>query len=104
MAIEAIPFARIDDSLAWKQAHLPIGKARLAIGIVNNHPNVAYISSPLGTASLVNKLLDSNIADTNPTNDLSIEFERLHQCVNPGDLTALDKIFQFNPKVPIAGI
>ncbi len=36
MAIEAILFAQIDDPLAWKQAHLPISKAGLAIGIVGS--------------------------------------------------------------------
>jgi hypothetical protein len=54
MAIEAILSAQIDDSLAWKQAHLPIGKAGLAIGIVEDHPDAAYINSRLGIVGLVN--------------------------------------------------
>jgi hypothetical protein len=45
MVIEAILSAQINDSLAWKQAYLPIGKAGLAIGIVEDHPNATYISS-----------------------------------------------------------
>jgi hypothetical protein len=92
MAIEAILSAQINDPLAWKQAHLPIGEAGLAIGIIENHPDVAYISSRLGTAGLVNKLLGYNDADANPTNDLSAEFECLRQHVNLGDLVALNKI------------
>jgi hypothetical protein len=54
MAIEAIFSAQIDDPLAWKQAHLPIGKAELAIGIVEDHPDATYINSRLGTIGLVN--------------------------------------------------
>jgi hypothetical protein len=104
MAIKAILSAQIDDPLAWKQAHLPIGKAGLAIGIVDDHPDAAYISSRLGTAGLINKLLGHNDADANPTDDLSAEFERLRQHVNPGDLNALDKILKFIPEVPVAGI
>jgi hypothetical protein len=104
MAIEAILSAQIDDPLAWKQAHLPIGKAGLAIGIIDDHLDTAYISSCLGTVGLVNKLLGCNDADADPTNDLSVEFERLRQRVNPGDLDALDKILKFIPEVPIAGI
>jgi hypothetical protein len=77
MAIEAILFAQIVDPLAWKQAHLPIGKAGLAIGIVEDHLDAAYISLRLGTAGLVNKLLDRNDADADPTDDLSAEVERL---------------------------
>jgi hypothetical protein len=95
MAIEAILFAQIDDLFAWKQAHLPIGKAELAIGIVEDHPDAAYINSRLGTAGLVNKLLDRNNANADPINDLSIDFERLRQRVNLGNLTTLDKILQF---------
>ncbi len=71
MAIGAILFAQIDDPLAWKQSHLLIGKAGLAIGIVDDHPDAAYISSRLGTVGLVNKLLDRNIADAHPIDDLS---------------------------------
>jgi hypothetical protein len=104
MAIEAIFFAQIDNPLAWKQAHLPIGKAGLAIGIVEDHPDTAYINSRMGTVSLVNKLFGRNDADADPTDDLSAEFEHLHQRVNPGDLTALDKILQFNPEALCAGI
>jgi hypothetical protein len=76
----------------------------LAIGIVEDHPDVTYISSHLCTASLVNKLLGRNVVNADPTNNLSAEFERLRQHVNPGDLAALDKILQFNPKVPVASI
>jgi hypothetical protein len=104
MAIKAILSAQIDDPLAWKQAHLPIGKARLAIGIVDDHPNAAYISSRLGTAGLVNKLLGRNDIDADSTDDLSVEFEHLRQRVNPGDLNALDKILKFIPKAPVASI
>jgi hypothetical protein len=100
MAIEAILSAQIDDPFAWKQAHLPIDKAGLAIGIVEDHLEAAYISSRLGTAGLVNKLLGRNHANADPTDDMSAEFERLHQRVNPGDLAALDKILQFNPEGP----
>jgi hypothetical protein len=64
----------------------------LAIGIVEDHLDVAYISSRLGIVGLVNKLLGQNVVDTDPTDDLSAEFERLRQRVNPGNLTALDKI------------
>ncbi len=103
-AIEAILSAQIDDPLAWKQAHLPIGKAGLAIGIVDDHPDAAYISSRLGTAGLVNKLLGRNDADADLTDDLSAEFERLRQCVNPGDLDALDKILKFIPEALVAVI
>jgi hypothetical protein len=92
MAIEAILSAQIDNLLAWKQAHLLIDKAGLAIGIVEDHPDAAYISSRLGTTSLVNKLLDRNDADTDPIDDLSAKFELLRQGVNPGNLAALDKI------------
>jgi hypothetical protein len=56
MAIEAILCAQIVNPLAWKQAHLVISKAGLAISIVEDHPDAAYISSCLGTAGLVNKL------------------------------------------------
>jgi hypothetical protein len=104
MVIEAILFAQIDNLLAWKQAHLSIGKAGLAIGIVEDHRDTTYISSRLGTADLVNKLLGRNDANANPTDNLSIEFDRLHQHVNPGNLVALDKILQFNPEAPGAGI
>ncbi len=76
----------------------------MAIGIVEDHPDAAYISSRLGTAGLVNKVLGRNDADVDPTDDLSVKFERLCQCVNLGDLTALDKILQFNPEAPGAGI
>ncbi len=99
MAIEAILSAQIDNPLAWKQAHLPIDKVSLAIGIVDDHPDVAYISSRLGTTGLVNKLFGRN-----DTDDLSAKFERLHQRVNPGDFAALEKILQFNPKAPDADI
>ncbi|CAK9193849.1 unnamed protein product [Sphagnum troendelagicum] len=98
MAIEAILFAQIDDPLAWKQAHLPIGKAELAIGIIKDHHDAAYIGSRLGTTGLVNKLLGRNNADMDPTSNLSAEFERLRQRINPGDLVTLDKILQFNPE------
>jgi hypothetical protein len=54
----------------------------LAIGIVKDHPDTAYINSRLGTADLVNKLLGHNDADPNPTDDLSAEFACLHQHVN----------------------
>jgi hypothetical protein len=64
----------------------------LTNGIVEDHPDAAYISSRFGIAGLVNKLLGRNDVDTNPTNNLSVEFERMHEHVNPGDLTALDKI------------
>jgi hypothetical protein len=104
MAIEAILSAQIDDPLTWKQAHLPIDKAGLAIGIVDDHLDVAYINSCLGTASLVNKLLGRNDTDADLIDDLSVEFERLHQRVNPGDLDALDKILKFIPEAPVAGI
>ncbi|CAM6023946.1 unnamed protein product [Sphagnum balticum] len=104
MAIEAIFSAQIDDPLAWTQAHLPIGKAGLAIGIVEDHPDAAYISSRLGTASLVNKLFGRNNVDADPTDDLSAEIERLCQRINLGDLAALDKILQFNPEAPSADI
>jgi hypothetical protein len=83
---------------------LPIGKAGLAIGIVDDHPDAAYISSRLGTAGLVNKLLGRNDADADLTDDLSAEFERLRQCVNPGDLDALDKILKFIPEALVAVI
>jgi hypothetical protein len=92
MVIEAILSAQIDNSLAWKQAHLSIGKAELAIGIVEDHFDVAYISSRLGTVDLVNKLLGRNIVDADPTDNMSAKFERLRQRVNVGDLAALDKI------------
>jgi hypothetical protein len=104
MAIEAIFSAQINDPLEWKQAHLPIDKAELAIGIVNDHPDAAYINLRLGTAGLVNKLLGRKDADADPTDDLSVEFERLRQCVNPNDLDALDKILEFNLEVPIVDI
>jgi hypothetical protein len=104
MAIEAILSAQIVDPLAWKQAHLPIGKARLAIGIVEDHPDAAYISSRLGIADLINKLLGRNDADADPTDDLNVEFERLRQRVNLGDFATLDKILKFNPEAPGAGI
>jgi hypothetical protein len=54
----------------------------LAINIVKDHPDV----------------------DVDPTDDLSTEFERLRQSINPSDLAALDKILQFNPKAPSANI
>jgi hypothetical protein len=92
MVIKAILFAQINDPLAWKQAHLLIGKAGLAIGIVEDHLDAAHMSLRLGTAGLVNKLLGRNDAVADPIDDLSVEFEHLRQCVNPGDLTALDKI------------
>jgi hypothetical protein len=76
----------------------------LAIGIVENHPDAAYISSHLGIAGLVNKLLGRNDADADSTDDLSVEFERLCHRVNPGDFVALDKILQFNPEASCAGI
>jgi hypothetical protein len=95
MAIEAILSTQIDDLFEWKQAHLSIGKAGLAIGIVEDHFDAAYISSRLGIAGLVNKLLGRNDANADPIDDLSAEFARLRQHVNPGNLTALDKILQF---------
>jgi hypothetical protein len=104
MAIEAILSTQIDNPLAWMQAHLPIGKARLAIGIIEDHPDATYINSRLGTTGMVNKLLGRNVASADPTNDLSAEFERLRQRVNPGDLTALNKILQFNPEASVTGI
>jgi hypothetical protein len=79
MAIEAILSAQIVDPLAWKQAHLLIDKAELAIGIIEDHLDAAYISLRLGTVGLVNKLLGRNEADVDPTDDLSAEFERLRQ-------------------------
>jgi hypothetical protein len=104
MAIEAILSTQINDSLAWKQAHLPIGKAGLAIGIVEDLPDAAYINSCLGTVGLVNKLLGRDNADANPTDNLSAEFDCLRQRVNPSDLAALDKILQFNPEASSADI
>jgi hypothetical protein len=104
MAIEAILSAKIDDPFAWKQAHLSIGKVGLAIGIIEDHFDAAYINLRLGTAGLVNKLLNRNDVDTNSTDDLSAEFERLRQRVNSGDLVALDKILKFNPEAPCTGI
>jgi hypothetical protein len=104
MAIEAILSSQIDNPLAWKKAHLPIGKAGLAISIVDVHPDATYISSRLGITDLVNKLLGRNDADTDPTDNLSAEFERLCQRVNPGDLDALDKILKFNPEASVIGI
>jgi hypothetical protein len=77
MPIKAILSAQINDPLRWKQAHLLIGKAGLVIGIIENNPDAAYISSRLGTVSLVNKLLSRNNADADPTVDLSAEFQRL---------------------------
>ncbi len=76
----------------------------MAIGIVEDHPDVTYISSCLGTAGLINKLLGRNDADADPTYDLSAELERLRQRINPGDLEALDKILKFNPEASGAGI
>jgi hypothetical protein len=38
------------------------------------------------------------------TDDLSVKFEHLHQCINPGDLDALDKVLKFNPEALVAGI
>jgi hypothetical protein len=38
------------------------------------------------------------------TDDLSAEFEHLHQCVNPGDRDALDKILKFNPEASVVDI
>jgi hypothetical protein len=76
----------------------------LAIGIVDDHQDAAYISSRLGTTDLVNKLLGRNDADANLTNDSSIEFERLRECINSGDLDALDKILKFNTEAPVVGI
>ncbi len=76
----------------------------MAISIVEDHPDAAYISSRLGTAGLVNKLLGRNDADADPIDDLSAELERLRQCVNPGNLAALDKILEFNLKAPGADI
>jgi hypothetical protein len=104
MAIEAILSAQIDDPFAWKQAHLPIGKAELAISIVDDHLDAAYISSRLGTAGLVNKLHGRKDAYAEPTDNLSAEFERLRQRINLGDLNALDKILKFIPEAPVAGI
>jgi hypothetical protein len=104
MAIEAILFAQIIDPLAWKQAHMSIGKVELAFGIVENHPDAAYINSRLGTVGLVNKLLGRNDADADPTYDLRAEFERLCQRVNPSDFAALDNFLEFNPEVPGADI
>jgi hypothetical protein len=76
----------------------------LAIGIVEDHLDIAYINSRLGTTGLVNTLLSCNNTDANPTNDLSAEFEHLRQHINPGDLAALDKILEFNPEAPSANI
>jgi hypothetical protein len=76
----------------------------LAIGIVDDHPDAAYISSRLCTIGLVNKLLGRNDVDMDSTDDLSAEFECLRQRVNPGDLDALDKILKFIPKALVAGI
>jgi hypothetical protein len=104
MAIDAILSAQIDNPFAWKQAHLPISKAGLAIGIVEDLPDATYISSRLGTASLVNKLLGRDDAEADPTDNLSAEFDCLCQRINPSDLAALDKIFQFNPEEPGASI
>jgi hypothetical protein len=83
---------------------LPISKARLAIGIVEDHLNTAYISSRPSTVGLVNKLFSRNFADAELTDHLSAKFECLHQHVNPGDLAALDKILQFNLEALGAGI
>jgi hypothetical protein len=63
-----------------------------------------YINLRLGTVALVNKLLGRNDVNANLTDNLSAEFERLHQRVNLGDFVALDKILQFNPEVPCVGI
>jgi hypothetical protein len=104
MVIEAILSAQINDPLAWKQAHVPIDKAGLAIGIVNDHIDAAYIRSRLGTVGLVSKLLGRNDADADPIDDLSAEFKRLRQRVNPGDLDALDKILKFNLEASVASI
>jgi hypothetical protein len=76
----------------------------LAIGIINDHPDAAYINSRLGIAGMVNKLLGCNDTNLDPTDDLSVEFEHLHQLVNPGDLDALDKILKFIPEALVAGI
>jgi hypothetical protein len=67
MAIEAIFSDQIGDPLAWKQAHLSIGKAGLAIGIIKDHPDAANISSRLGITGLVNKLLGRNDVDADRT-------------------------------------
>jgi hypothetical protein len=100
MVIEAILSAQIVDPFASKQAHLAIGKAGLAIDIVEDHFDATYISSCLGIAVLVNKLFSRNDADADSIDDLSAEFERLLQRVNLGDLVALDRILQFNPEAP----
>jgi hypothetical protein len=76
----------------------------LAIGIIDDHADAAYISSRLGIAGLVNKLLGRNDANVDSTDDLSVEFERLCQRVNPGDLDALNKILKFNPEALVIGI
>ncbi len=83
---------------------MSIDKAGLAISIVHDHPDVAYISSRLGIADLFNKLLGRNNANADPTDDLSAEFERLRQCVNLGNLDALDKILKFNLEAPVVDI
>ncbi len=70
-----------------------IDKARLAIGIVEDHFDAAYISLRVNTADLVNKLLGRNDVDADLIDDLSVKFEHLRQRVNPDDLVALDKIF-----------
>jgi hypothetical protein len=64
----------------------------LAIGIVEDHPDAAYISSRLGTIGLVNKMLGCNVVDADSIDDLSAEFECLRQRVNSDDLATLDKI------------
>jgi hypothetical protein len=63
MAIKAILSPQIDNPLAWKQAHLPIGKVGLTIGIIEDHPDAAYINSHLSTTGLVNKLFNDNDVD-----------------------------------------
>jgi hypothetical protein len=76
----------------------------MVIGIVEDHSDVTYISSRLGTTGLVNKLLNRNNADVDLTNNLNAECECLCQRVISGHLTALDKILQFNPKASGADI
>jgi hypothetical protein len=83
---------------------MSIGKAGLAISIVDDHPDVAYINLLLGIAGLVNKLLGRNDANANPTDDLSAEFERLCHCNDSSDLDALDKILKFNLETLVADI
>jgi hypothetical protein len=73
-------------------------KARFAIGINEDHLDVAYISSRLGTAGLVNKLLGRTDVDADPSDNLIAKFQRLRQRVNPGDLVAWTRSSSSTPR------